>query len=198
MSAMTSAAVSDEDPGAGDALLRRALTGDLAAFGGLVRLHQRTVYSLGLRMLGDRHEAEDLAQEVFLQLHHHLAALQSGAHLVFWLRRVTMHRAIDRLRRAPPRHAVASLEEVAALPSETVHADPLLSAKLTRLVGQLPAAPRAVILLRYQEDMEPLQIARTLGMPINTVKSHLKRSLALLRERLGPDSDAAGGKESLI
>ena len=50
---------------------------------------------------------------------------------------------------------------------------------------QLPAAPRAVLLLRYQEDLDPTEIARILSMSVNTVKSHLKRSLSLLRERLG-------------
>jgi RNA polymerase sigma-70 factor (ECF subfamily) len=55
---------------------------------------------------------------------------------------------------------------------------------LRELIGELPASARAVMLLRYQEDLDPLEIARTLDMPINTVKSHLKRSLAALRERL--------------
>jgi RNA polymerase sigma-70 factor, ECF subfamily len=53
-------------------MLTRALAGEAAAFGMLVRTHQRSVYSLALRMLSDRHEAEDLAQEVFLGLHRNL------------------------------------------------------------------------------------------------------------------------------
>lgn len=172
-----------EDPADADELLSRTRAGDLAAFGELVRSHQRRVYSLGLRMLGDRTAAEDLAQEVFLQLHRHLSSIQSGAHLAFWLRKVTVNRAIDRLRREP-RYERASLEEADRLASEDSDADPLLQRRLALLVGQLAPAPRAVILLRYQEDMDPVQIAQALGMSINTVKSHLKRSLALLRERL--------------
>ena len=82
-------------------MLTQALAGEPAAFTALVRQHQRAVYSLALRMLSDRHAAEDLAQEVFLQLHRKLSAVSSEAHLAFWLRKVTMHRAIDRLRRAP-------------------------------------------------------------------------------------------------
>jgi RNA polymerase sigma-70 factor (ECF subfamily) len=173
-----------EEAGPHDALLARACAGDPHAFGGLVRAYQRMVYSLALRMLGDRQDAEDLAQEVFLQLHHRLSDLASGSHLVFWLRKVTLHRAIDRLRRER-RREVAPLVDVDMLCSETPELDPLLSTRLAQLIGQLPPAPRAVILLRYQEDLDPLQIARTLGMSINTVKSHLKRSLSLLRERLG-------------
>jgi RNA polymerase sigma-70 factor (ECF subfamily) len=169
-------------------LLTQALAGERAAFAALVRQHQRSVYSLALRMLSDRHAAEDLAQEVFLQLYRNLSAVSSEAHLGFWLRRVTMHRAIDRLRRAPRLESRA--EELAAVVSETEPADPLLERRLHALVRELPAAARAVVLLRYQEDLDPVEIARTLRMPLNTVKSHLRRSLAQLRERFDERADA--------
>jgi RNA polymerase sigma-70 factor (ECF subfamily) len=169
-------------------LLTQALAGERAAFAALVRQHQRSVYSLALRMLSDRHAAEDLAQEVFLQLYRNLSAVSSEAHLGFWLRRVTMHRAIDRLRRAPRLESRA--EELAAVVSETEPADPLLERRLRALVRELPAAARAVVLLRYQEDLDPVEIARTLRMPLNTVKSHLRRSLAQLRERFDERADA--------
>lgn len=164
--------------------LTRALAGDGAAFGMLVRLHQRSVFSLALRMLSDRQGAEDLAQEVFLQLHRNLAAIESAAHLAFWLRKVTLNRSIDRLRREPRLEAVP-LAAADGVVFEAADADPLLLRRLGSLVAELPAAPRAVLLLRYQEDLDPTEIARTLGMSINTVKSHLKRSLSLLRERFG-------------
>ena len=93
--------MSGDQPCTSGELLARAMSGDAAAFGTLVRAHQRSVYSLALRMLTDRHQAEDLAQEVFLQLYRSLGSLESEEHLGFWLRRVTMHRAIDRLRREP-------------------------------------------------------------------------------------------------
>lgn len=172
----------------GGDLLTRALAGERAAFGALVRAHQRLVFSLALRMLADRHAAEDLAQEVFLQLYRNLSAVSSEAHLVFWLRKVTMHRAIDRLRRAPPLERAAP-EEAAAAASEMEPGDPLLERRLRGLVMELPAAARAVVLLRFQEDLDPGEIARTLKMPLNTVKSHLRRSLAQLRERLTETAD---------
>ncbi|HEY6921887.1 MAG TPA: sigma-70 family RNA polymerase sigma factor [Steroidobacteraceae bacterium] len=165
-------------------LLTRALAGEAAAFGMLVRTHQRSVYSLALRMLSDRHEAEDLAQEVFLGLHRNLSAVESPAHLAFWLRKVTLNRAIDRLRREP--RQTVSLEDAGHLVSDSAEQrDPLLQRRLRALLAQLPPAPRAVMLLRYQEDLNPNEIAQTLNMSINTVKSHLKRSLAILRERIG-------------
>ena len=167
----------------GEDVLSRALAGESAAFGLLVRQHQHTVFSLALRMLSDRHKAEDLAQEVFLQLHKSLASITSTTHLAFWLRKVTVNRAIDQLRREP-KIAASSLEEAQGLAIETDDPDPLLSRRLRALVGQLAPAPRAVLLLRYQEDMDPTQIATALNMSINTVKSHLKRSLAQLRQRM--------------
>ena len=187
---------------AADDLLSRAQSGDAPAFAALVRLYQRAVYSIALRMLSDRQKAEDLAQEVFLQLHRKLDGIESAAHLGFWLRKVTTNRAIDRLRREPKIEAVA-LAEDGDLVAEESDADPLLQRRLGDLVAQLPPAPRAVVLLRYQEDLDPLEIARTLDMPINTVKSHLKRSLLTLRTQMGgalatePAGDALDGDPSL-
>jgi RNA polymerase sigma-70 factor (ECF subfamily) len=175
--------VNEKDTGTSEDLLTRALAGDTAAFGMLVRTHQRAVYSLALRMLADRFEAEDLAQEVFLGLHRNLSSVESAAHLAFWLRKVTLNRAIDRLRRRPRRDL--PLEEADSLPCDATQSDPLLQRRLRALVAQLPPAPRAVMLLRFQEDLNPTEIARTLNMSINTVKSHLKRSLATLRAQIG-------------
>jgi RNA polymerase sigma-70 factor (ECF subfamily) len=165
-----------------DDLLTRARGGDLSAFAELVRTFERLVFSLGLRMLANRQSAEDLAQEVFLQLHQHLAEIESGSHLAFWLRRVAAHRAIDRLRRQP--EGEVELSEADSVVHEADTRDPMLEHRLRLLVAQLSPAARAVILLRYQEDLDPNEIARTLDMPVNTVKSHLKRSLTVLRTRI--------------
>jgi len=183
--------VSGDQPCTSGELLARAISGDAAAFGTLVRRHQRSVYSLALRMLTDRHQAEDLAQEVFLQLYRSLASVESEEHLGFWLRRVTMHRAIDRLRREP-RYLTSTLADAELLAGEAPDADPILERRLRGLLEELAPAARAVVVLRYQEDLDPAEIARTLKMPVNTVKSHLKRSLAQLREALtapGPGGD---------
>jgi RNA polymerase sigma-70 factor, ECF subfamily len=141
------------------------------------------VFSLAWRMLSDRQLAEDLAQEVFLQFYRSLQSVDSAGHLRFWLRRVTVNRAIDQLRRKPG-HETASLDETDAIAEENSDGDPLLQRRLRRLVSELPAAPRAVMVLRYQEDLDPKDIASMLSMSIHTVKSHLKRSIAILREQM--------------
>jgi RNA polymerase sigma-70 factor, ECF subfamily len=134
-------------------------------------------------MLSDAHEAEDLAQEVFMQLHRRLALIESDTHLLFWLRKVTTNMAIDRLRR-DQKHRVFPLDDDPGIADEPAEGDPLLQRRLRVLVARLPAAARAVVLLRFQEDMDPTEIAEALQMSINTVKSHLRRSMAALREGL--------------
>lgn len=174
--------MNEESPDA--SWLSRACAGDSAAFAALVRAHQRSVFSLALRMLSDWQRAEDLAQEVFLQLHRNLSSVQSAAHLAFWLRKVTVNKAIDRARRERVLQLVPLEQDLAPL-DESGERDPLLQRRLRELVAQLAPAPRAVVVLRYQEDLDPVEIAQTLNMSINTVKSYLKRSLATLREGMG-------------
>src|SRR5438105_6373594 len=98
----------------------------------LVHRHQAMVFSIALHFLRDRSAAEELAQDVFLQLHRHLGALQSADHVTFWLRRVTAHRCIDYSRRR--RFPFLSLEKVSEPAAHTGASDPLLSRLLRALV----------------------------------------------------------------
>jgi len=162
----------------------QARAGNTAALVALIREHQRAVYSIALRMLGKREAAEDLTQEVFMQLGAKIGSIASKEHLRFWLRQVTANRAIDQLRH-DARFQMLPLGEETSMFGADEDADPLLKRQLQGLLAELAAPARAVLLLRYQEDLDPVDIARTLEMPINTVKSHLKRSLAALRARCG-------------
>jgi RNA polymerase sigma-70 factor, ECF subfamily len=152
-------------------------------FGELVHAHQSMVFSLVYHFLHDRDLAEEVAQEVFLSLHLNLQRIQSAEHAGFWLRKVAVQRAIDETRRSRRRPQVA-LELVKEPSVSASPGDPLLSEVLRRLIATLAEGPRAVVILRYQEDLDPAEIADILEMPLGTVKSHLQRSLALLREKL--------------
>jgi RNA polymerase sigma-70 factor (ECF subfamily) len=152
-------------------------------FGELVRTHQSMVFSLVYHFLHDRDLAEEIAQEVFLSLHRNMGRIQSAEHAEFWLRKVAVQRAIDETRRRKRRPQVA-MEFVREPSVSASPADPLLSEVLRRLIASLSERPRAVVILRYQEDLDPAEIADILHMPLGTVKSHLQRSLALLREKL--------------
>jgi RNA polymerase sigma-70 factor, ECF subfamily len=152
-------------------------------FAELVRQHQSMVFSLAWRFLRDRGLAEEVAQEVFLSLHRNLGSIQSPAHATAWLRKVAAQRAIDEGRRRQRRPLVA-IEKIAEPAASGRATDPLMDETLRRLVASLPETPRMVMVLRYQEDLDPSEIAQVLEMPVATVKSHLQRSLALLREKL--------------
>ncbi len=133
-------------------------------------------------MLGRREDAQELAQDVFLSLHRSLKSIESSAHLRHWLRRTVCHRAIDRLRRRPsmqllPLEAAEAIEDLAS------EGDPSTGRLLRGLIEQLQPMAKAVMLLRYQEDLDPTEIAQVLGMPLNTIKSHLRRSLGWMRRR---------------
>ncbi len=166
----------------------------LPSFAEAVETHKAMVYSIGWHFLRDRLAAEELAQEVFLQLHRDWPAMKSADHIVFWLRKVTSHRAIDFARKVR-RHPETSLEETAEPTTfERVH-DTFLASYLERIVASLPEKQRMVIVLRYQEDMEVDEIARTLDMKPATVKTQLARALDLLRSkterRLGYNGERA-------
>jgi len=153
-------------------------------FTALVREHQAMVFSIAYHHLHDPSAAEEVAQDVFLQLYRSLESLESVAHVTNWLRRVATHRSIDYGRRRKVRPQV-SLEDVREPSTAAAPADPFLSERLRQLVASLPPKARAVVVLRFQEEMDPEEIARVMGIPAGTVKSQLQRSLAMLRQKIG-------------
>jgi RNA polymerase sigma-70 factor, ECF subfamily len=164
------------------AALARSAAGDRSSFGDLVEEHKAMVYSLAYHSLHDSGAAEDVAQEVFLDLHRNLTSIKSAAHLKHWLRKTAVHRTIDAVRRRKfPEVGLDEAPEPAVNPPEP---DPVLRERLQEMVTSLPAKPRMVVVLRYQEELELHEIAEILGMPINSVKSSLRRSLATLREKI--------------
>jgi RNA polymerase sigma-70 factor (ECF subfamily) len=157
--------------------------GNEAGFSEVVREHQAMVFSIGWHLLGDAAAAEELAQDVFLRLFEHWDAIASREHVKHWLRRVMTQRAIDYSRRAKlrPRFGLEAAPEPWIPAAEQ---DPLASQKLAALITRLPERARRIVVLRYQEDMEPAEIAELLGLSTGAVKSNLHRSLQWLRLRM--------------
>src|ERR1700734_4122717 len=149
----------------------------------LIDEHQSMVFSLALRMTGDRGLAEEIAQDVFLELDRNLRRIESPLHATHWLRRVTMSRSADALRR----RRVRSMDlwvEIDEHHGAIVEDRPSpLGSRMESLLATLPEAQRAVLILRYQEDLTPDEIASTLDTPLATVKSQLQRGLKLLRAK---------------
>ncbi len=162
----------------------------LLDFDSAVRDHQSMVFSLAYHFLRDSALAEELAQDVFLELHLHWSDIRSGGHLLFWLRKVASRRCIDQVRRRKFRVHTA-LDRVPEPFAWMPEADPLLKQYLEQLLAALFETPRMILILRFQEDLDPSEIAELLEMPLSTVKSHLQRSLALLRKKF---TAATGGE----
>ncbi len=176
----------------GEPLLQLAQAGDWPAFRQLVEQHQARVFGVALRIVGRRADAEELAQDAFLQLHASLARMESHAHLKHWLLRTVTHRCIDHLRqraRQGMQLPLGALEQTPQAQAEEARHDPLAAAQLRRLLLQLQPHARAVMTLRYQEDLDPAEIAKLLDMPVATVKSHLRRSLEWLRAQCAGEID---------
>lgn len=159
-----------------------------AEFRGLVEQHQSMVFSIALRILGDRGAAEEVAQDVFVALHGSLGQLESEEHVRFWLRRVATHRSTDYLRRRLLRPEFMAEEWTE---KHDCHVDGrsfgavAFGTRLEEMLLSLPKGLRAAIVLRYQEDMTPNEIAVTLEQPLATVKSNLQRGLVMLRRKAG-------------
>jgi RNA polymerase sigma-70 factor (ECF subfamily) len=155
---------------------------DVLRFEDLVRQHQRMVFSIALHFLRDRSSAEEVAQDVFLRLHRHLESIGPSEGVVFWLRRVTSNRCIDYARQR--RFRFLSFDNTPEPAVEAHSPDPMLSRRLRRLVASLPRQARIVVILRYQEELMPEEIARILDTPVASVKSQLHRALKMLREKM--------------
>jgi len=149
----------------------------------LVDEHQSMVFSLALRMTGDRGLAEEIAQDTFLALDVNLGKIESSQHACLWLRRVAISRSTDALRRRHARGFGQWAEIDESHGARKLERGSALGIRIEALLATLPEAQRAAIILRYQEDLSPEEIAATLGAPLATVKSQLQRGLKLLRAK---------------
>jgi RNA polymerase sigma-70 factor (ECF subfamily) len=158
---------------------------DPIKFRHLVEQHQSMVFSIALRVTGEFGVAEEVAQDAFLELHRSGEQLESEDHIKFWLRRVTVHRATDALRSRSRRPEAGAEEWMDEQHTDVAGAglDFGIVARLDELLRTLPEAMRVAVVLRYQEEMLPDEIASMLGQPVATVKSNLQRGLQLLRRK---------------
>lgn len=161
--------VSAEDE---DGLIGRCLDGDSRAFEPLVERYHRPLFRVAVRMLGNREEAQDVTQTVFLKAYQALATCDRRRRFFSWIYRILLNECLNALRSRRPMQEIE--EATAATPSV---ADPVEAAETRQRVRKalllLPEAQRDVILLRHFADMRYEQIAAALGVPEKTVKSRL-------------------------
>jgi RNA polymerase sigma-70 factor (ECF subfamily) len=163
--------------------------GDMAAFEELYARHSRRVYSLCLRMTANTAEAEDLAQEVFIQLYRKLGSFRGESQFTTWLHRLTVNQVLMHFRRRGVKAEQVTEDgeaPVRVVPGTEDHARmPVVDRiALDKAVGQLPPGYRAVFVLHDVEGHEHEEVARLLGCSVGTSKSQLHKARMKLRQLL--------------
>lgn len=173
------------------ALVGKILEGETALFEVLMRRHNRRVYRAARAILRDETEAEDAMQDAYVAAFRHLREFQGRSAFSTWLVRIAVHEALQRLRRKRLAAGIADddLEEATMgtthLPSpEKVASDGEVRAVLEQTIDALPAAFRAVFVLRTVEELSGPETAEVLGIPEETVRTRLHRARALLRDEV--------------
>lgn len=173
-------------------LIHRAQRGDTDAFADLLALHERFVYNLALRTIGNPTEAEDVAQEAFVRAWQALPNFRGGSALRTWLYRIVVNLCINRFPRLRRELNELTDDYCTDLPETTwFEHDPALRsearerrAMLHREIESLPESQRMLITLRYQDEMSYDEIASLVGLPLGTVKTGLFRAKERLRQAL--------------
>jgi RNA polymerase sigma-70 factor (ECF subfamily) len=176
---------------AGDAprFLDRLRAGDAPAFEDLVMTYQHRVFGVALRMLGNRAEAEEVAQEAFVRAHRALGEFRGDAKLSTWLYAITSRLCLNRLASGERRmarqgeDALLRLSDAGPRPDAALERRELETA-LGRAIAELPEDRRIVVVLRDIEGLSYEEIAQVLELELGTVRSRLHRARAELKEKL--------------
>ena len=159
----------------------------------LVPAYRRRVFGLAYGILGNRAAADDVAQEVFVKLWQNMAGYDGSAQLSTWIYAITRNTAISMLRKRSRLVSLydpgvsAAVDGLEARESAEDGSDP----RLWQLVEALPDKQRQAVVLYYQDDRSVEEVADMLGMPVNTVKTHLHRARARLAAALGAEKENA-------
>ncbi|MBI3173622.1 MAG: sigma-70 family RNA polymerase sigma factor [Chloroflexi bacterium] len=167
-------------------LILRARRGDPEAFGELVRLHQAGVFNVCYRMMGERREAEDMAQEAFIRAYERINTFDVERPFGPWMRRVAANVCLNQLAMHKPEHAELD-EERDADPAPLPESGREVQEEAERVrnaLRKLPPHYRAVVELRHYQDLSYDEIAAELKIPLSDVKSHLFRARKILAESL--------------
>jgi len=168
-------------------LAERIQSGNQSAFAELIQLHQRAVFNVAYRFLGNTHDAEDAAQEAFLRAWKFFARFDKEKPLAPWLKRITVNVCLNRIESTRP---LLPLAEGGLEPAETSPGPEALAAhkdserRIRSELATLPSRYRAVIELRHYQELSYEEIAETLNRPLSDVKSDLFRARKILAERL--------------
>lgn len=184
-------------------LISRAAGGDGSAFQALVERHRSMVYRVAYQFAGNHHDAEDIAQEVFIKVYRSLDRFRQDAQLSSWMYRIVMNACIDHRRRHSPAGAapfgeeaeqkMLNIPEEAPGPEETAYAGEL-GEVLEAEINRLPQGQRIVFVMRHHQGLKLCEIAEALGLAEGTVKRQLHAAVHRLRQALTHARVTAGGR----
>jgi RNA polymerase sigma-70 factor (ECF subfamily) len=167
-------------------LVLRAQEGYLDAYTELVSRHGALAYRVALRMLGDHHDAQDVAQDSLVAAWQQLPRFKADASFTTWLYRIVTRRALNRINRSTSADSLDLLGDVpddSADPARAVQRDLTVDA-VTDAVTALPPPQRAAIVLHHFEGLSNADIARITGSTVPAVRSHLFRARRTLSKTL--------------
>jgi len=176
--------------------IKQVKKGNQAAFGDVVQYFEQRIYQHCFRMLGNGHDAEDIAQEAFIRAYVNINRYDENRKFTTWLYRIATNLAIDRMRkRKPDYHLDAEIKGLEGLNmysnlviDETLPEEKVIQLERSEYVHKeilaLPPKYRFVIMLRYLEEFAVKDISQILNIPDGTVKTRLYRAREVLRKRM--------------
>lgn len=176
--------------------IKEILKGDQNAYADVVELYKDKVFQICYRMLGNRHEAEDLAQEAFVRAYVNIQSYNINLKFSTWLYRIATNLCIDRIRKKKPDYYLD--QEVAGTDGLTMYSTIPVKSKLPEEevesmelqqmiqneIARLPEKYRSVIILKYIEELSLKEISEILDLPLGTVKTRIHRGREVLRRQL--------------
>jgi len=184
-------------------LITRAAGGDPTAFQALVERHRSMVYRVAFQFAGNHHDAEDIAQEVFIKVYRSLDKFRHDAQLTSWLYRIVMNACIDHRRRHAPAGSAPFGEEAEQKLLNTPEERPGPEARayageigdvLQSEIARLPHGQRLIFVMRHHQGLKLCEIADALGLAEGTVKRQLHAAVHRLRQALTHANVTAGGR----
>jgi len=176
--------------------IKEVLKGDQNAFAEIVELFQDKLYRVCFRMLGNKHEAEDIAQEAFVRAFINIHTFDTKRKFSTWIYRIATNLCIDRIRKKKPDYFLdaevagteglnmySQIASAAELPEEEILKMEMQD-RVQYEISRLPDKYRAVIVLKYMEDLPLQEISDILEMPLGTVKTRIHRGREALRKQL--------------
>jgi RNA polymerase sigma-70 factor (ECF subfamily) len=165
--------------------------GEREAFDRLVERYQRDVYRLCFRYVNNHHDANDMAQEVFLKAYRAIAKFRGDSSFSTWLYRIAVNTCLNfRAARKPPAEELSeNVADAGAPVLDRLERDER-SQRVREAVARLPEKQRATLILKVYQDLTHEEVAGILGSSVGTVKANLFHALANLRKTLGREVEA--------